>query len=105
MKSSVLASYAILRVNWEQPERKDYLDNFVLIVAEAIRHLPEDIIALSDLQSQIRNRFGLEIPQNTINSLLKRVKKHGYIYVKKGVYSRDKKRLGKLNFKQIQSSQ
>jgi len=102
MKSSVLASYAILRVNWEQPERKDYLDNFVLIVAEAIRHLPEDIIALSDLQSQIRNRFGLEIPQNTINSLLKRVKKHGYIYVKKGVYSRDKKRLGKLNFKQIQ---
>lgn len=102
MKSSVLASYAILKVNWEQPERKDYLDNFVLIVAEAIRHLPEDIIALSDLQSQIRNRFGLEIPQNTINSLLKRVKKQGYIHVKNGTYTRDTKRLEKLNFNQIQ---
>ena len=104
MKSSVLESYAILRVNWEQPERKDYLDNFVLIVAEAIRHLPEDIISLSDLQSQISNRFGLDIPQNTINSLLKRVKKQGYIHVKNGIYTRDTKRLEKLNFKQIQQT-
>lgn len=104
MEQSTLASYAILKVNWEQPERKDYLDNFVLIIAEAICHLSSDIISLSDLQSQIKTRFGFEIPQNTINSLLKRVRKQGYINVANGVYRKDVKKLGELNFRAIQQS-
>jgi hypothetical protein len=102
MRSSVIASYAILKVNWEQPEQKDYLENFVLLVAEAIRHLPKDIIALPDLQSQIKNGFGLVVPQNTINSLLKRVNKKGYIHIKNGTYTRDMKKLEKLDFYKIQ---
>lgn len=104
MKHSTLASYAILKVNWEQPERKDYLDNFVLIVAEAIRHLPDNIISLKDLQTKINSMFGLEIPQNTINSLLKRVKKQGYIKVDHGVYTKDEYELDKLNFSKIEQS-
>jgi len=104
MKHSTLASYAILKVNWEQPERKDYLDNFVLIVAEAIRHLSTEIISLSELQKQIKSQFELEIPQNTINSLLKRVKKQGYINVDHGIYTKDEKRLDKLNFSKIEQS-
>jgi len=102
MTNSVIASYAILKVNWEQPDRKDYLDNFVLIVAEAIRLLPHDVITLSDVQKQIQTRFGLEIPQNTINSLLNRVRRYGYISLGHGVYTRDNSALNKLNFRDIQ---
>lgn len=102
MNPSILASYAILKVNWEQPERKDYLDNFVLLVAEAIRHLPQDIISISDLQSQIRNLSGFNIPQNTINSLLTRVQKKGYINIDHGTYTRNPKKLEHLHFSDIQ---
>ena len=102
MTASVIASYAILKVNWEQPERKDYLDNFMLIVAEAIRQLQNDIITLSDVQKQIRTSFGFEIPQNTISSLLNRVKRHGYISLENGIYTRDNAALMKLNFQSIQ---
>jgi hypothetical protein len=70
MTNSALISYGILKVNWEAPDSKDYLDNFVLIVAEAIRLLPNDIIALADLQTQIKNSFGFNIPQNTIQTIL-----------------------------------
>ena len=102
MTSSIIASYAILKVNWEQPERKDYLDNFVLIAAEAVRQLPNDIVTLSDVQKQIRASFSFEIPQNTIGSLLSRVKKYGYITQERGVFTRNNKELAKLNFRGIQ---
>ncbi len=84
MTNSAITSYAILKVNWEQPEPRDYLDNYVLIIAETIHQLPDDIITLSEVQKQLRRSFGLEIPQNTISSLLKRVKKQGYIKVSDG---------------------
>jgi hypothetical protein len=101
MTNSAIASYAILKVNWEQPDRKDYLDNFVLIVAEAARQLPHDIVSVLDVQKKIRAVFGLEIPQNTINSLLNRVRRYGYINLDHGVYTRDNSALSKLNFDAI----
>jgi hypothetical protein len=104
MKPSILASYAILKVNWEQPLQKDYLDNFVLLVSEAIRHLHQDIISLPELQAEINSRFGINIPQNTINSLLKRIAKRGYIHISHKIYTRDIKKLETLNFAKIQQN-
>lgn len=101
MTNSAIASYAILKVNWEQPNRKDYLDNFVLIVAEAVRQLPQDIVSVIDVQKKIRAVFGFEIPQNTISSLLNRVRRHGYINLDHGIYTRNNIALSKLNFDEI----
>lgn len=102
MTNSSIASYAIIQVNWEQPNRRDYLDNFVLIVAEAIRQLPHDPITLVDVQSQIRNAFGFNLPQNTIKSLLNRVKRRGYIEESYDTYKRNDRALANLNFREIQ---
>ena len=102
MTNSSIVSYAIIQVNWEQPNRRDYLDNFVLIVAEAIRQLPHDPITLADVQSQIQNAFGFNLPQNTIKSLLNRVKRRGYIEVSGGTYKRNDLALANLNFREIQ---
>ena len=52
MTNSIIANYAILKFKWEQPDRKDYLDNFVLIVAEVIRQLSNDVITVSEVQRQ-----------------------------------------------------
>ncbi|MDP1624407.1 MAG: hypothetical protein Q8L64_01420 [bacterium] len=101
MTNSAIASYAILKVNWEQPDRKDYLDNFILIVAEAIRQLPQDVVSALDVQKKIRTHFGFEIPQNTVSSLLSRVRRHGYINLDHGIYTRDNSALSKLNFDDI----
>lgn len=102
MSNSAITSYAILKVNWEQPEQRDYIDNFVLIVAEAIRQLPHDTVVINDVQDQIKNHFHLDLPQNTIKSLLDRVKKRGYIQVKRGTFTRNHSALATLNFREIQ---
>jgi len=102
MTSSVIISFAILKVNWEQPERRDYLDNFALVVAESIRQLPDDIVTLSDVQTQIQKAFGFVLPQNTIRTLLGRVSKYGYIELKSGAYTRNNRALEKLKFHDIQ---
>ncbi len=102
MANSAITSYAILKVNWEQPKRLDYIDNFILIVAEAIRQLPHDTVVIKDVQDQIRNHFHLKLPQNTIKSLLDRVKKRGYIQVKQGTFTRNHSALATLNFRKIQ---
>jgi hypothetical protein len=104
MANSLIASFAILKVNWEQPERHDYLDNFVLVVAEAIRQLPYDTVTLSDVQTQIQKASGFLLPQNTIKTLLGRVSKYGYIELKSGTYTRNNHALEKLEFHAIQQN-
>ena len=102
MVNRAIASYAILKVNWEQPDRRDYLDNFVLLAAEAIRQLPQSAITLADVQCQIQKVFGLDLPQNTIRSLLNRVRKKGFIEIQNGVFLRKDEALANLNFRDIQ---
>lgn len=102
MANSALASYAILKVNWEQPDRRDYLDNFVLIIAEAIRQLPSDVVVLADVQRQVKSSFGLDIPQNIIHTLLTRVRRAGYINLRDRTYRKADKALAGLNFRAIQ---
>ena len=102
MTNSAIVSYAILKTNWEQPERRDYLDNFILIAAEAIRQLSDNVISLAELQNQIRLSFSLDIPQNTLKSILNRAKKQGYVKVSHGIYRKNDSALEKINFREIQ---
>src|SRR5215217_1259402 len=43
--------------------------------------------------------FGLEIPQNAIDTLLRRVRKRKYVTLKEGVYRANRKRLETLSFR------
>lgn len=69
-------SLAILKVNWDA-KRKDYVDNFVPIVAECIRLSDHDVVSIPNLQMDIRTKFGLRIPQNQLRGVLTRVSKRG----------------------------
>jgi hypothetical protein len=103
MNTSPITSYAILQVNWEQPGHHDYLDNYCLIVAEAVRSLPNEIITLKDLQNQLISHFGLTIPQNTIKTILKRLHRMGLLSISANIYTKNNDALEKINFRNIQS--
>ena len=96
-----ITSLALLKVNYDT-FRRDYLENFVPMVAECIRRSPTDIVSLPDLQRHLRERFGMSLPQNTIKALLKRVRKAGYIRLENKAYYRNADELEALEFQGVQ---
>lgn len=99
--SQSVISLAILKVNWDIVHR-DYLENFVPILAECIRLLPDDVVSTPVIQSALKEKFGLRIPHNSINSILRRVQKRGYIRAENRAYKRDVNKLAQLNFNVVQ---
>jgi len=79
MVNPTIVSLAFIKTNWDL-RQKSYLDNFVPIVAESLRFLKQDIISLQELQESVIQQFGLRIPQNAIEAILKRTKKYNILY-------------------------
>lgn len=103
MLSSTICSYAILKANWE--ENKYYINSFIPIIAECIRLSQHDIVSIYDLKTEVKDRFGLDIPLNSISYILKRVKKIGYIKYDntQTAFVRDLNKLDGLNFSAYQN--
>ncbi len=93
-----ISSLALLKVSYDR-QRKDYFDNFVPMVAECLRRSTEDVVSLPDLQSNLREQFGLSLPQNAIRTVLKRTSRRGYVRVESGVYYRNEDELEGLKFR------
>lgn len=100
-RGTTISSLAFLKVNWDQ-YRKDYLDNFVPLLAECIRTSEADVVSQAELQTDLRDKFGLNFPLHAIKVLLPRLLRHRYISVSRGVYKRDKTALKRLDFKDAQ---
>ena len=98
-----LISLAMLKVYWDT-RRKDYIDNFVPMVAECIRTSGHDVVSIPTLQQNVRTAFGLRLPQHNLRIILNRIAKLGLILRKDKVYVRDQDALGRLNFDVVQSS-
>jgi len=101
MTSNTIVSLALLKANWDL-KRKSYLDNFTVLVAEAIRRTAEEAVSLSQVQDNLRADFGLELPQNSIHTILPRVSKAGYITLNDGIYRPNWDALSTLNFSDVQ---
>jgi hypothetical protein len=99
--NQALVSLAVLKVNWDVL-KKDYLENFVPIVAESIRLLPSDVISLAEVQGALLQHFGLELSQNALRTILQRVKRGGYIHLQDKVYYRNLDALSGNNFREVQ---
>ena len=100
MTNPTIVSLAILKVNYDLG--RDYLENFVPIVAECIRLSETDIVSIPEIQSLLRKVFGLRIPQNSIKIVLSRVRKRGFICKYEGAFKRVNENFEKLEFKRIQ---
>ena len=94
----IIASLAILHVNWDDDRGKDYLHPFSEMLAEAIYQNDENILTVGTLQTQYQDLFGLKLPAGVIKSLLRRLEKLKYIKRKDGHYRPERKRLKAREF-------
>jgi hypothetical protein len=102
MNTSVLVSFAIIKSNYDLD--KDYLDNFVPFVAECIRVSGEDVINLKDVQDSMKILFGLNLPQNIIKILLKKLHKKRLLRIINGIYYPNSNLISQLNFRDVQGN-
>ena len=84
MASTALLGLAFIKVNWDQ-YGKDYIENFVPLVAECLSQSNAIVVSLPDLQAKIREAFGLELPINSIDVILRRAAKRRFVELKNGV--------------------
>ena len=99
----LITSLAIIKVNWDTL-RKDYIENFVPFVIEALRLFPQHEVSLPELQNTIFQHFGLEIPQPVLKTILGRVKKRGFIKIENKVYKKINGRLEESNFERLKGN-
>jgi len=76
----------VIKVNWD--DDKDYIANFVPIVAHCLRRGDQDEISLSETQELIETTFGLRIPQGPLQTILARMARDRLVERRHGVYVR-----------------
>ena len=84
MSTSTLTSLAILKVNINQG--RDYLDYIRPFILQVLIDHGPDPITNSVISHHIREQFGLEIPERTVEIVLKRISKRHSIKRDGGVY-------------------
>ena len=98
-----IVSLAILKVNWDE-KRQGYLDLFIPFVAECLRSQDSDVVSLPELQSSLKERFDLHIPQNAIKSIVRRMRKPGYVRLSHGSYYVVRENLDKVSFGKVREA-
>ena len=90
-----VAALAVIKVNWD--DNKDYIANFVPVVAHCLRESAVDAISLPETQSQIDRDFGLRIPQGPLKTILNRMAREGMVERSHGVYRKVAEALKEIN--------
>ena len=75
--NQIVTSLAILTVNYNRGQ--SYIDNFVPFICQSLLVLRPAVVSVEDLQLQIKKDYGLQVPQNSIKSILKKAERKGYV--------------------------
>jgi hypothetical protein len=81
-----VSALAVIKVNWD--DNKDYIANFVPVVAHCIRRAEHDTVSLPDTQTLVEDTFGLRIPQGALRTILGRMARDGLVSRRHGAYTR-----------------
>lgn len=100
MGNSELVSYAILSVNYS--EKNNFLTNFEPFILEIIKKTNPEHISREDLQSGMKEEFGLEIPTSIIKIICRNLWNKGYLFSVK-IHEFSDKYFYKPNFEKIDS--
>jgi hypothetical protein len=99
MSRSGLIGLAVLKVNWDTLGT-DYVENFVPLVVECLRVSKGDVVSLQQLQEEIRNSFGLNLPLNPLRQVLRRAARDGYVSAEQKVFRRNQEECEKSSFRE-----
>ena len=94
----IIASLAILMVNWDDDRTNDYLRPFSRMLAEVISQYDQKVLAVDKLQKEYERIFGLKLPAGVIRSLLRRLERENVVQRENGYYTPNRKRLSSGNF-------
>jgi hypothetical protein len=92
----VIAGLAILTGNLE--EERDYIDLYVPLVAQCIWSVKPSVISITELQRQMKETFGMQIPQNALKLVLNRANKRNYVSRQDATYVPNLEAIAGLNF-------
>jgi hypothetical protein len=101
MATQTVLSLAVLQVNWDK-HGKDYLENFLPMVAECIRLSPNEVVSTPVLRRDLETRFGLRFPESALDTILTRLRKRDYLRVENKTYYRNIGKLSSLPFHETQ---
>lgn len=80
---------ALLKTNWEL-HRRSYIDNFNFLTAECLKYSEHDVVSVQELAGSLRDRFGLKLPLNVVETLLKRAVRQKWLRREHGIYRVDR---------------
>ncbi len=100
MDHPLIPSLAILKVNWDS-SGQDPIDNFVPFVTECIRVSNNEEVSLKNIKETITSKFGFNIPEGVLKTILNRAEKSGYVRKDKGVLIRNQEKLSTLGFENL----
>lgn len=103
MTSQSVIGLALLKVNWDH-NKSDYISNFVPLLAECVRISDNDVISSIELQKEMESRFGLKVPVNVVETIIKRARRLGYLnyFERDRTYRPNRTKLEKLGFHKLQ---
>lgn len=96
-----LYALALLKTNWDL-YRRSYIDNFNLLTAECLKYSDHDVVSTQELAGALRERFGLKLPLNIIETLLRRAAKQRWLRREHGVYRIDRAAVNEIDVKTTQ---
>ena len=100
--SATITSLAVLKVNADRG--LDFMDNFVPFVAETIRQSTTDNVSLPDVQRQLYETFGIQIPRAPLRTILGRAKDQKLVVDDGGVLRPNRAKLELLDFVSVRSN-
>lgn len=90
-----ISALAVIKVNWD--EDKDYIANFVPIVAHCIGRGEHDEVSLPDTQAIVEAEFGLRIPHGAMQTILNRMAREDLLIRRHGIFVRKADELAALD--------
>ena len=84
MSTTTLTSLAILKVNVDH--NRDYLDYLQPFILQVLLDHKPDPITIRVVSDHIHAQFGLEIPERTVEIVLRRISKQRYLKREHGKY-------------------
>ena len=107
MKNDLLKTLSLLKANWNQPNKKDYLDIFLPILIECIHINDKEVVNATTIQSLLLKHHGINLPENVIKTLLNRAKTRKIIVADNKILKKNEKKIKifrkKSNFENIKN--
>ena len=81
-----LATVALLKTNYDRGQ--DHIGMFMPFILDALSAIPEDHFGIEDVRNSVNERHGLDIPAHTLQTLLSRACKEGFLTRAAGTLSK-----------------